>query len=850
MTDFQRLLRQTDLWKNFLIEVEPAYEVEELEWTQCVAPNTSVYWTSFTDGAVSRMTEDGDEYMEAYSLTEAQANAGSFYYDFSNQRLYVHTFGSDDPGTQTITGTYDYTILAFFWRYFTNAQYEDSAVVFPRITEALSNGGFELWDYEPEPIDWVIDENGTSEVKQNRTDAYDGAFCVELAIDAGNNPASVSQSIRLIPSATCQLLLWYKHSGAATSKIQIRDSASNVWLDSDGEWQAIETDIDLSNKSVWTKLLIGFTAHASYTSYTVILVSDSAASASCYFDKGRIYIEREQNPYLAYLTTTGMADLTQSVSPFHESAITMEFGQLQFVNDGWWYEQVQKYYWNMKRAVVRFGVKGGSQDSFEVVFDGMVRYPKISERIVTIDLIDSKALTYTSIPKDHFNIVDYVNLEDGADGLPIPIIYGEFEEVVPTLVNDVTFVFKVACHAVESITSVLKNGELLTAGVDYTVDLTEATITMTADPGKAFVVCTVKGKKCDILDGTYSENVADILYDLLVSYCDVDAEKIDLKSFLDLKDSRSQKHHIIVFTDTAALELVRTLQLSALFHMVPLLGGQIGAFRYTEEVTADTPVFVDEDISEFGIERDEEGTYKGVRLNYGYLPSENHYVIVERDDGDKALWRHGAKNTLEVVTSLRVKAEAEDLADYYVDVLRHPLKLMKGVFPARLFLARPGGKIVVTKVRELADGTSYEVLSSEPYRLLSLQKSLRSGKVQVLAWEDLQSTGGDFCEVCYRCELCNTEQSGACSSCFSCQLCDSGQCESCQSCYYCQLCNTSQCESCQSCDTCQVCNVCESGECASCVTCQNCYTGQCTVCQDCDSCQTCVTCQHEPPIPV
>jgi len=116
------------------------------------------------------------------------------------------------------------------------------------------------------------------------------------------------------------------------------------------------------------------------------------------------------------------------------------------------------------------------------------------------------------------------------------------------------------------------------------------------------------------------------------------------------------------------------------------------------------------------------------------------------------------------------------------------------------------------------------------------------------------------CAVCDSCQLCNTDQ-GGCQLCNSCQTCNTcqttvGTCSTCQLCNTCQACNACEvnvsscgtcqnCYGCQACNTCDVCDSCESQvSCQKCDTCQVCNTAQdCAVCDVCDSCESQVSCQ-------
>jgi len=80
------------------------------------------YYISHAEGKPSKVEENGAELTKQDTLALCEDNAGSWYWDSTNTRLYVHTTGSDDPA--------GYIIIAFFWEYLTNAQYVDEDIIF------------------------------------------------------------------------------------------------------------------------------------------------------------------------------------------------------------------------------------------------------------------------------------------------------------------------------------------------------------------------------------------------------------------------------------------------------------------------------------------------------------------------------------------------------------------------------------------------------------------------------------------------------------------------------------------------------------------------------------------------
>jgi len=124
---------------------------------------------------------------------------------------------------------------------------------------------------------------------------------------------------------------------------------------------------------------------------------------------------------------------------------------------------------------------------------------------------------------------------------------------------------------------------------------------------------------------------------------------------------------------------------------------------------------------------------------------------------------------------------------------------------------------------------------------------------------DTDQGGCQVCDVCQSCDTCETTVGSCetCQLCVSCQACDTCElnvafCETCQSCYGCQVCNTCElnvttCGTCESCVACELCDACQLNvvSCSSCQVCYSCQTnysacpGACDVCVSCEACNTC-----------
>jgi hypothetical protein len=88
----------------------------------------------------------------------------------------------------------------------------------------------------------------------------------------------------------------------------------------------------------------------------------------------------------------------------------------------------------------------------------------------------------TQLPTTRYNKTTYANLEDRADGAPVPIAYGNLHDVMPTCINTSTQLFKLAEHAIHAIDEIRTDTETLVVTADYTADLPNAQFSLLATP--------------------------------------------------------------------------------------------------------------------------------------------------------------------------------------------------------------------------------------------------------------------------------------------------------------------------------------------------------------------------------
>jgi hypothetical protein len=147
----------------------------------------------------------------------------------------------------------------------------------------LLNGGFETAGGGGADVfaNWSEYTAGTSTITQSNVSPYSGTYSCKLLPQSSGSSCYVYQSFALTPSAAYALSLFFKCSyGLSVNYIQVRDSGSNVWLDSSGNWQATPQTISTSAQTAWTNFSLNFNAHASYTNYVIYLMPGTWQNAA------------------------------------------------------------------------------------------------------------------------------------------------------------------------------------------------------------------------------------------------------------------------------------------------------------------------------------------------------------------------------------------------------------------------------------------------------------------------------------------------------------------------------------------------------------------------------------------
>lgn len=94
-------------------------------------------------------------------------------------------------------------------------------------------------------------------------------------------------------------------------------------------------------------------------------------------------------------------------------------------------------------------------------------------------------MLYVKLPRRKFWTADYPNLDPNAEGRPIPIGWGEIKNIKPVCIDTSQMKFKLMDNygrAIKSVDQVKSGEDVLSADLDYEVDLANAEITIRGTP--------------------------------------------------------------------------------------------------------------------------------------------------------------------------------------------------------------------------------------------------------------------------------------------------------------------------------------------------------------------------------
>jgi len=233
------------------------------------------------------------------------------------------------------------------------------------------------------------------------------------------------------------------------------------------------------------------------------------------------------------------------------------------------------------------------------------------------------------------------------------------------------------------------------------------------------------------LDGTYSDfysaNVSEITKWLLKNALDVPTTSIDNTSFDELKTARAQTIGLYIQNQIEALEVIRALQVTGLFHLICSAAGMFSVKFFS--LSGETTVIPVQEIKEISISYDPSSIYSVVVVGYNRDNALGTCEYVYSSD-NKVIYRFGVANSLTIESLLVTQSEAQSLANFYLSQAKNVRKEVSVKTFGVDSRAPITAKASIEKQVTTEEGNQVPVLGSdEIFRVKSISKNVIDGAV-------------------------------------------------------------------------------------------------------------------------
>ena len=153
---------------------------------------------------------------------------------------------------------------------------------------------------------------------------------------------------------------------------------------------------------------------------------------------------------------------------------SLSFGSIVIENGDGELDQLARYVWNGRRAVVKVGVKGMPYEQFTTIFEGATNDLSVSDERITLGIQDNRIRTDQLLAAPLYAGTGGLEGGESLSGRPKPLCLGEVKNIAPVLVDPVNLVYQVHDGSVMAVDTVRDSGAVLTDGGD-TSDIESAT---------------------------------------------------------------------------------------------------------------------------------------------------------------------------------------------------------------------------------------------------------------------------------------------------------------------------------------------------------------------------------------
>jgi len=483
------------------------------------------------------------------------------------------------------------------------------------------------------------------------------------------------------------------------------------------------------------------------------MVRSSDPGAVIYISRVELWRYYLQLQAKCLLDMSAIPTITQSVGVYYYPESQISFGDVEINDDGYFISNRANFLWHNKETIVRIGDLDSDYEDYPIFFYGYLRKPSWSSGSFRFSVMDRR-MELKRLPLGTFNTTDYPNIDPNWADRPIPILIGDGANttpIMPPCIDTPSFIYKVTevafggtTYELYSVDYVYKDGKTLTITTDYTVDLPNGEFTLVADPEDSEITCKANGIESSQFGDVYAYFLADYLFFLLCIANDIDKQRLNWASFVDLHTNRQIAFRSYIDEEVDTIELIDELQRSAVFQLFVRLDGTIEARRYTSDIPSDAPSFRNSDFEHWEIIEDTDHCYRYLVVRYEFNEISKIFEA-ETNEDDHALpasvkpayaeYEHGVKSKLNIETIGTVTFQAQDLWNNYAKMIRSPMEMLVGKLnvPEALLL-NPTDKIKIYLERTI-DDTKHVIYNNEAFQIMSITKNISDCSAEIIAFK-------------------------------------------------------------------------------------------------------------------
>jgi len=728
--------------KIILVEIKAGREVESETWT---ATGAGSWWMAFdpaADGEVVAVKSNGSVYSKVASIALCDSTASSWFFDFAAKRLYVHTSGNNSPSTGG--PSYTYCLIAYFWACFTNRQPADVPTVF--IPQDAVNPAY----YLP-----LLNEDSIPAVSQSIGEYYIGS------VEMGFGSIGFTQD-GWWWSHIGALYLW--HNCPIYVKVGAKGSAyadfATVYYGGTCDPEVSDSGASIGTKDVRYSLLKDLPAStftlAAYPNLeesaegrpipivfgTVANITPVCVNTATWRYKisgalgsiPAVYLDGHLLTSGTHYTdahASGEFTLVNPMPPLEADKLTngnMESWASATNLNSWTETIVGSSTVNREATKIHGGTYSCRLDIDVDENDAQISQTFTlvagNRYLVTIWYGNNLAGKYGRV--QIYNSGSDVFLKpDGSWNATV------YEIPLPNSLAWSAFTLEFSAHPDYTSYIIKISNALPSASSSIYID----DVSITSPPpvlemGTSKVTCTAGG---------YNGNPRDALYNILTVLNDIPSADIDPTALAYLAANRTQAIAIYLTASMPTIELIRLLERSATFHLIPAPDGKWYPICFQAGSTGAT-VIGNEEINDLTLSQPTDSCFKTVRIKYYQDPTTGTWRSAEATD-NKAEYRYGRLPILEVETAIRTSGDASALATSYLAMVNAPQRTLDVDLPAALLNKKPSDKFIISKTVKDILGNTITVFSSVVYRIFGLDKDFSSARVKTKAIDDLQTLG-------------------------------------------------------------------------------------------------------------